>query len=54
MGMLSVSFGWGLGPSSKGISVEEGRVEVELYRAEEEELSYLLEVELLVPPLPLN
>ena len=42
--------------SSKGRSVEEGRVDVELYRAEDDELSLWppLEAELCVPPLPLD
>ena len=43
------------GLSSKGRSVEEGRVEVELKRAEDDELSlwHPLEAESCVPPLPL-
>lgn len=52
-GMLSEVLGCGLGPSSKAMSVEEGKVEDELYRAEAEELSCPLEAELFVPPLPL-
>lgn len=41
--------------SSSGMSVDEGRVDVELYRADNEELSPWppLDVELFVPPLPL-
>ena len=42
--------------SSRGVSVDEGNVDVELNRAEDEEVSLWprLEVELLVPPLPLR
>ncbi len=42
--------------SSKGASVEEGRVDEELNRAEADELSFCppLEDELFVPPLPLR
>lgn len=42
--------------SSNGISVDEGSVDVELKRADDEELSLCppLEAELLVPPLPLE
>ena len=36
------------------MSVEEGRVELELYRADKDELSWPLEAELFVPPLPLS
>ena len=38
-GILWVSLGCGLCRSSMGLSVEEGKVEVELYRADREELS---------------
>ena len=50
------SIGFGSGFSSSGTSVEEGNVDEELNRAEDEELSLFppLEVDLLVPPLPLN
>ena len=46
----------GDGLSSKGMSAEEGSVDVELKRASDEELSFWpwLEAELLVPPLPLS
>ena len=53
-GMLRISFGCGLCRSSRGVSVEEGRVELELYRADKDELSWPLEAELFVPPLPLS
>ena len=53
-GMLWVSFGCGLCRSSKGVSVEEGSVELELYRADNDELSWPLDAELFVPPLPLK
>lgn len=45
----------GRGLSSRGVSVEEGRVDEELKRADAEELSLWppLEEELFVPPLPL-
>ena len=54
-GTLRDSGGLGRVLSSKGMSVEEGRVEEELNRGEMEELSWPpLEVdELFVPPLPL-
>lgn len=44
------------GLSSKGTSAEEGRVDVELNRASDEELSFWppLEAEFWVPPLPLS
>ena len=48
-----MAFGEGL--SSKGVSAEEGRVDVELNRASDEELSFWppLDAEFWVPPLPL-
>lgn len=56
IGIFRESMGFGRGLSSKGASVEEGRVDEELNRAEDEELSLWppLEVELFVPPLPLQ
>lgn len=46
---------FGVGLSSRAISVDEGRVDDELSRAEEDELSWPpLEAELFVPPLPLD
>ena len=49
------SVGFGECLSSKGMSVEEGKVDVELKRAETEELSLPpLDLELFVPPLPLG
>ncbi len=56
MGYFRGSLGFGRGFSSKGVSVDEGNVEEELYLAEAEELSVwpLLEFELLVPPLTLT
>lgn len=53
-GILWVSFGCGLCRSSRGVSVEEGNVELELYRADRDELSWPLDAELFVPPLPLE
>ena len=42
------------GLSSKGVSVDDGKVEEELNRAEADELSWPpLDAELFVPPLPL-
>ncbi len=53
-GILWVSWGFGSGFSSKGMSVEDGKVDEELNRAEEDELSCPpLDEELFVPPLPL-
>lgn len=56
IGIFRDSMGFGRGFSSKGASVEEGRVDDELNRAEDEELSFWppLEAELFVPPLPLK
>lgn len=56
IGIFRDSMGFGGGFSSKGVSVEEGRVDEELNRAEDEELSFWppLEAELFVPPLPLK
>ena len=56
IGNFRGSIGFGRGFSSSGASVEEGRVDEELNRAEDEELSFCppLEAELFVPPLPLE
>lgn len=56
IGIFRDSIGFGKGFSSSGASVEEGRVDEELNRAEDEELSFCppLEAELFVPPLPLE
>ncbi len=54
-GTLRGSGALGSGLSSRGKSVEDGNVDEELKRADEEELSWpALEEELLVPPLPLT
>ena len=54
-GMSSRSLEIGGGLSSRGVSVDEGNVDVELNRADAEELSLPpLDLELFVPPLPLT